>query len=559
MLGSRAAQDTAWRNGRRHATAAGGWRKISSQGKRKERDRSTATVPTVTISASAALSRMSDSNSKPATSQRKRPRSELETPASSSSSPEDDGVFAFESALTAELAAGKSVRLAIRSLFEELGTHPSSTDNGQRQRLQRLNLAGPILAALDASPDLAEDVHTLAQMCQAVYDFAEDEIDALRSPRTRLDLGLTALDDVSRLIHNANNVIVLSGAGVSVSCGIPDFRSKGGLYDTVLERFGLTDPQAIFDLQEFILDPRLFYSFAKDVMPSKDLKPSPTHAFVAELERRGKLLRNYSQNIDGLERRAGVSDDGLVLCHGSFLTATCMRPTCRVKIPGSEIVAEVAAGTVPLCRKCGNRPVTNHGNDEDDDENDLDAQSMGVLKPDIVFFGENLPKKVGESLEKDLSKADLLLVLGTSLQVAPVAKIPHYFKEGVPRILVNRELVSYDFDVELLGNCDAVVAELRRILGWSNPPEARIADNANGVEDHRDANLEEGKDKSAEESKPFTFCPPRRFLFAGASDNLVQQSSQPGSEGGSREDAIGGGDMIEEILGSSPSAEAPTS
>lgn len=447
---------------------------------------------------------------------RKRPRPD--PPPASQDEEEDDAIFAFASALSADLAVGKTLVQAVESLF---GTIADDLPTANRQRLRNLNLAEPIFSALRSSPELENDVQTIAKMCQTVYDFAEDEIEMLRVPPRDVNLTLSRLSDVSSIIDQADNIVVLTGAGVSVSCGIPDFRSKGGLYDTVLERFGLEDPQAIFDLDEFKMDPTLFYSFAKDVMPSKQIRPSATHRFVAELDRRGKLLRNYSQNIDGLESRAGVSDERLVLCHGSFLTATCMRRSCRASISGDDIATEVAAGIVPICRSCGDQKPQSA--DEDDDDSLPHAEARGVLKPDIVFFGEKLPRKVGESLEKDIAAADLLLVLGTSLQVAPVARIPQFFKDNVPQILVNREPLYCDFDVELLGNCDAVIHELRKALDWemSASPDSRESCVTNDSSESTVARDMSGSEKDQESTDmcefPVIFRPPRRFIFHGAS------------------------------------------
>jgi NAD-dependent SIR2 family protein deacetylase len=388
-------------------------------------------------------------------------------------------VGAFRAALQAHLADGLTMAAAVSEIFSG-GLGGGDSDDKPQPRsakaLQKLNLAGPILTAIASEPDLGADVLEVARLCAAMYQLAEEDIhDAVvGTVRERLDLGITELDDVARIVDRASNIVVLSGAGVSVSCGIPDFRSKGGLYDTVLERYGLSDPQAIFDLDEFKQDPTLFFSFAKDIMPSRAIQPSATHFFIAELDKRGKLLRNYSQNIDGLEHRAGISPERVVLCHGSFLTATCMRRTCKAQVPGTDISHDVKAGIVPKCRVCGD---LNEGgktkkrkaiSDEDDDDDDFEpgGEHSSVLKPDIVFFGENLPKSVATSLQNDVSLADLVLVLGTSLQVAPVARIPQQFADSVPRILVNRELVGYKFDVELLGDCDGVVGELGRSLGW---------------------------------------------------------------------------------------------
>lgn len=371
-------------------------------------------------------------------------------------------------------------------------------------------LRAPVLAALRANPSLRSDLSSLASLIDALGDCVASPL------RSRLPLAVASIADVARLLARARNVVVLSGAGVSVSCGVPDFRSPGGLYESVMERFGLSDPQAIFDLEEFRLDPSLFFAFARDVMPAAGLRPSATHRFIAELGRRGRLLRNYSQNIDGLERAAGVPEERLVLCHGSFLSATCMR--CRRQVAGEEIAPTVARGEVPVCDECATLAGAEDDSDEDGAGEEDVATARGVFKPDIIFFGENLPERVNDCLNADLHKADLLLVLGTSLQVAPVARIPHFFPPHFPRILVNRELVDYRFDLELLGDCDAVIERLRRELGWDRPPgdkkpEAETAATEDGPRPADGA--EEACDES-ERADKCEFVPPRRFLFKGA-------------------------------------------
>lgn len=354
----------------------------------------------------------------------------------------------------------------------------------------RTRVAAPVLAAINAAPRLREDLTALAELCEAVEDAAAI------SGRTRLNLQLSAFTDVAKIVSRARNIVVLAGAGVSVSCGIPDFRSSGGLYDSVRSRFGMPDPQAVFDLAEFRLDPALFYAFAREIMPQKAVIPSSTHRFIAELARRGRLRRVYTQNIDGLERRAGVPLDALVPCHGSFLTATCMRPSCRRTYENAVFADTVAMGDVPVCPACNSSPPREQLSADSDEDNKYghdEAAARAVLKPDIVFFGEPLPRRVNDCLEEDLHRADLLLVLGTSLQVAPVARIPAFFPPHLPRVLVNRELVDYRFDVELLGNCDAVVDHLRAHLGWDCKPG----------------------DRKPPVPPAATFVPPRRFIFEG--------------------------------------------
>jgi hypothetical protein len=165
----------------------------------------------------------------------------------------------------------------------------------------------------------------------------EDLLAVLRSAfamnvfkRSRLP-SYSSFQDAVQLIQSAKNIMVLTGssgisssfgAGVSVSCGIPDFRSKNGIYSRLSE-FELSDPQEMvfcqyliqFDLEYFKFRPETFYSFAKEIYPS-NFKPSPSHCFIRMLQDKGKLLRNYTQNIDTLENLVGISTEKLVQCHG---------------------------------------------------------------------------------------------------------------------------------------------------------------------------------------------------------------------------------------------------
>jgi NAD-dependent SIR2 family protein deacetylase len=506
-------------------------------------------------------------------------------------------VDAFEYALSAHLEDGRSIAEAVQMIFAgpciDIRKPQVLTPRERNDRGFNDGIAGPILFAIQSAPKLATDVREVARLCAASYRYAEaNEFLRMTNSRGRLDLNIASLADVAKLIEKARNVVVLSGAGVSVSCGIPDFRSKGGVYETVLNRYGLSEPEAIFDLDEFKMDPTLFFSFAKDIMPSGAITPSPTHYFIAELDRRGKLLRNYSQNIDGLEHRAGISPERVVLCHGSFLTATCMRKTCKWKVNGADIFADVHAGRVPLCPVCSRCDKRKSSDVSDDDELDEPGgDQSSVLKPDIVFFGESLPSTVAENLDNDIRQADLVLVLGTSLKVAPVARIPQQFPNSVPRMLVNRELVGYNFDVELLGDCDLVVREVCCTLGWRDcselsPPgpaagqqsEQKIAggvkipgvsatfqedaaiDPEGVVSELTDPKVEtaaseadavhvadtgplDGKRAIPIDSPPdcrnvtFTFCAPRRFIFPGAIINDSGDDSEDIGDGSDSDDS----------------------
>ncbi|KAL4787258.1 hypothetical protein BJX76DRAFT_345739 [Aspergillus varians] len=266
-----------------------------------------------------------------------------------------------------------------------------------------------------------------------------------------------SIDDAVKLLQESKNIIVLTGAGISTSLGIPDFRSKDtGLYSK-LEHLGLSDPQEVFDIHIFREDPSVFYSVAKDILPTEK-KYSPTHGFIRLLQDKGKLLTNYTQNIDNIEANAGVLPEKIVQCHGSFAKATCVK--CQYKVIGDEIYDEIKKGVVPECAQCrkqiAEETLKPHGHkrkrnsngvhrdrkstgEDSSNEEDYEIPTPGVMKPDITFFGEDLPDEFGRRLlHHDRDKVDLVIVIGTSLKVAPVAEVPGVLPSHIPQIYISR-------------------------------------------------------------------------------------------------------------------------
>lgn len=271
----------------------------------------------------------------------------------------------------------------------------------------------------------------------------------------------TSIDDVVQLFKNSTNILVLTGAGVSTSCGLPDFRSKDGVYAIVGKDSRIQEPTDLFNIEFFRTNVQPFYDFAKELWPGK-VTPSPCHRFLRALEKNEVLLRNYTQNIDTLESVCGIKR--VIQCHGSFDTATCT--SCRFKCRGEDIATQVLSGKLPFCPKC----IEKEKLDDDSDGDDTDTSfKRGVMKPDITFFGESLPQVFHDNIKVDVKKCDLLVVIGTSLQVAPVSNIIKMVSKDIPQVLINREIVAepHEFDVELLGNCDDVVRVLAERLNWS--------------------------------------------------------------------------------------------
>lgn len=272
-------------------------------------------------------------------------------------------------------------------------------------------------------------------------------------PRSVLE-GTNSADHVVELLKRSKKVIVITGAGVSVSCGIPDFRSKeSGLYNTLdCSSFGIPSAELLFDLEFFQIDPAPFYQFAPALLPKEEMRPSLCHRFVALLEAKKKLLRNYSQNVDGLERKAGMKN--VLECHGTMSFFHCTGPRCKKKKTLEEMEQILKRGEVPYCDSCGN-----------------------VMKPGVTFFGETVPKAFDRCLVKDVPKADLVVVIGTSLKVGgSVYELIRQIPDHVPQILINKEpvtlpkAISDGFDVTLLGHCDDVVSYLCERLQWTIAP-----------------------------------------------------------------------------------------
>ncbi|KZT21202.1 SIR2-domain-containing protein [Neolentinus lepideus HHB14362 ss-1] len=300
----------------------------------------------------------------------------------------------------------------------------------------------------------------------------------------------STVDDAVELIQRSRSIIILTGAGISVSCGIPDFRSRNGLYAQLKEKneYELDDPQQMFDIEYFRENPTVFYSFASQIYPS-NFTPSPCHRFIKLIEDKGKLLRNYTQNIDTLETLAGVQN--VLQCHGSFATASCLN--CRVKVPGVEIEQDILQRRVPLCKICnaelsnsrkpsskkkGKKKGKKLGSTWDSDEsNDPEERDYppGIMKPDITFFGEKLNDAFDHALMEDRDKVDLLVIMGTSLQVAPVSETITYLPHSVPQILINKTPIKHiNPDIVLLGNADDIVHHLCAKSGWELPAPRQL-------------------------------------------------------------------------------------
>ncbi|KIX04981.1 uncharacterized protein Z518_05853 [Rhinocladiella mackenziei CBS 650.93] len=337
--------------------------------------------------------------------------------------------------------------------------------------------------------------------------------------RPRLNQYYT-LDHAVSLFKSSKNIIVLTGAGISTSLGVPDFRSTSGIYNLLVDST-YDDPQELFHIDNFKSDPNEFFKQAAKVFPrmqglvpadgdgradsittkSADTNLVPryslTHAFISVLQSKGKLLTNYTQNIDGLEAAAGVSSSKLIQCHGTLSTATCM--SCGRKTTARKYMPVVRAGGIPFC-KCSlvkdpkmEKETKEGGHSrsgkkkrkrwefEDTDSSEAESNKIdfpkGLLKPDMTFFGEHISYSYAPRLEVDKSKVDLLVIIGTSLQVEPVNDMLLAIPPTVPQIWISKDRCQRQHvkvDIELLGECDLILEEIARRAGWDGALKERL-------------------------------------------------------------------------------------
>ncbi len=242
--------------------------------------------------------------------------------------------------------------------------------------------------------------------------------------------------ELAGLIDEAGSVVALTGAGVSVPSGIPDFRTpETGLWANV-------DPMEVAHIDVFERDPERFWSYYRPRFHSLgDKRPNRAHEALAELERRGLLAGVITQNIDRLHRAAGSRN--VVEVHGSIETSTCRG--CGASYGIAEVDALFDGDGVAVCAAC-----------------------EGAVKPDVVLFGEMLPEAAMREAQQLAEEADLMLCVGSSLAVHPVAGLPGLTLEAGGRLaIVTKGPTPYDRDavLKLDGEVDEELAALLAALG----------------------------------------------------------------------------------------------
>ncbi|MEX2705659.1 MAG: NAD-dependent protein deacetylase [Candidatus Freyrarchaeum guaymaensis] len=217
---------------------------------------------------------------------------------------------------------------------------------------------------------------------------------------------------VARLIKESKKVVVLTGAGISVESGIPDFRGPDGLW----KKF---DPNKVGTITSFLSNPEDWWKMALELAPVLfNAEPNPGHIALAELEKMGKVQAIITQNIDGLHQKAGSKN--VIEVHGNVRSATCLQ--CKKKYGIDYVISEVEKGNhVPRCAECN-----------------------GIVKIDVVMFGEMLPEEAISEAYRLAQECDLLIVVGSSLVVYPVAALPGMvINRGSKTVIINMEDTGY--------------------------------------------------------------------------------------------------------------------
>jgi NAD-dependent deacetylase len=221
----------------------------------------------------------------------------------------------------------------------------------------------------------------------------------------------TVLDQVAALLRSSRSAIAFTGAGISVESGIPHFRGEGGLWTKF-------DPYKVAHIDTFRRDPAQYWTYSLEHRRA-DAEPNPAHRALVDLERRGHLRAVITQNTDGLHQKAGSGQ--VIELHGSSRSVVCL--DCEARFARADIDRLNREHCPPSCPSCGGQ----------------------FLKPTVVLFGEALPEAALREAQVLARAADVVLIVGSSLQVYPAAGIPRLARQhGAQLCIINAEPTPYD-------------------------------------------------------------------------------------------------------------------
>jgi NAD-dependent deacetylase len=233
---------------------------------------------------------------------------------------------------------------------------------------------------------------------------------------------MDCIADLRNLLDRSERTVFFSGAGISTESGIPDYRTpQKGLWANLAS-------EDYLNIDSFTANPERFYTFFAPLFDVfRNALPNSAHAFIGKREAEGKTLSVITQNIDGLHHKAGSKT--VHELHGSLMTSRCMR--CDEQMATTRVFRILSKGeNPPKCPACG-----------------------GVMRPDVIFFGEMLPPAVMDNAVKDSMNCDLFIVAGSSLSVMPAAMLPGYAKSsGAKVVIINKMPTPYDGMADLVIN-----------------------------------------------------------------------------------------------------------
>ena len=238
-------------------------------------------------------------------------------------------------------------------------------------------------------------------------------------------------------INKSNNIVFFGGAGVSTESGIPDFRSKDGLYNQHDVRFDQYEPEYLLSKECLYNNSKVFYEFYRQKLDTRNVEPNITHKVLAKMEADGKVNAIVTQNIDGLHQKAGSKN--VFEIHGTTQRNYCSK--CGKSYP-ADFLYEFK-DSIPKC-ECG-----------------------GLIRPDVTLYGEGLPKAAVSDALNAISRADMLIVGGTSLQVYPAAQFITYF-QGNHLVVINKEkldiMMNPETDLMITDSLGNVFQEINQWL-----------------------------------------------------------------------------------------------
>lgn len=225
---------------------------------------------------------------------------------------------------------------------------------------------------------------------------------------------------LNEYIQEANSIVFFGGAGVSTASGIPDFRSKDGLYNTKDAQFEEYSPEYLLSRSALLENPKIFYEFYRQKLDCRNIEPNYTHFKLAEMENKNKLSSIVTQNIDGLHQKAGSKN--VIEIHGTTVKNYCI--ACLKEYDKDYIFN--SDELIPTC-ECG-----------------------GMIRPNVTLYEEILPHAEWYEANYEIHNCDLLIIAGTSLTVHPASSLIHSVNNDCKVVLINRDETSFDNKVDLL-------------------------------------------------------------------------------------------------------------